>query len=857
MRLRLYWSYAARSLLRGGQRTLLAILCVAIGVLAVVTLQLAGNMINTSLTGNIRALNGADVVLTGTRLTTAQLDYFAQLRTQGTITAYTPVAVTQGSAQGRHPVARIDTILAVDPARFPLAGAPTFEAPSDGRISRALGGTSLVVTHDLAQRLGVGVGDTCILHLTDGRPTSFTVGGIITNAGLFQQPQILIAFDMYSSLRTASAPPIAYEAVYADVPDHSMARAEQVKQQVLGQFDQGIVLTTGVLLDQNRQQVRDIRSFLNVVGLVALLIGGMGIINTMQMLLRRRRDEIAMLKTAGYRRRDLYTLFGLEAALLGLIGGLIGAGAGAGLSLVVRPLFERAFSLTLPAIVDPWTVGLGVLLGGAVALIFGLLPIVRASQVRPLAVLRELPPEGARIASLLSTALLGLLLAGLFFALAWSILGNALQAIGLVIGAALMFGGLSLFFALVAAVVSRLPVALPLPRSWRSQVKLALRNLGRQRARTATTQVSLFIGVFGVGAILLIGQGLEAQYALASNAINATLGVQPSAYATIARRIQQTPSITRHETYPQTGYQLMTVNGEARSFGDRPFEDGLLGFDLAHGQVPGAPDITLDAGRMLTASDAGTTNVVLFQDQTPPELHLHLGDQIVVEQTTKFSGPPPNAHTATLTIVGFYTNHAAYAQRAGNLLADSSVVTALDPNNYFDLVVVHVDPQSADSVLGGFVNDFPQQVFIHNYADVFSQFETYFNNLIVLLEAIVVPALLAALITVANAVALAMLERRRELGIFKAVGFTSRGVLGGVIVEQAIAGLISATVAMLGAVALALVVGLTNTLGTPISVSPMPGVWLIAGCVLACVLVAGGVAWNATRVRPLEVLRYE
>ena len=43
---RLYWSYATRSLMRGGQRTLLAIFCVAVGVMAIVSLQLVGNMVN-------------------------------------------------------------------------------------------------------------------------------------------------------------------------------------------------------------------------------------------------------------------------------------------------------------------------------------------------------------------------------------------------------------------------------------------------------------------------------------------------------------------------------------------------------------------------------------------------------------------------------------------------------------------------------------------------------------------------------------------------------------------------------------------------------------------------------------------
>ena len=87
---------------------------------------------------------------------------------------------------------------------------------------------------------------------------------------------------------------------------------------------------------------RSIRYFLQIVGLLALLIGGVGIVNTMQVLLRRRQIEIAMLKTAGYRRGDLYALFGVEAGLLGLLGGIVGAAAGIGVSFLVKGLVENS-----------------------------------------------------------------------------------------------------------------------------------------------------------------------------------------------------------------------------------------------------------------------------------------------------------------------------------------------------------------------------------------------------------------------------------------------------------------------------------------------------------------------------------
>src|SRR5437660_9982591 len=99
----------------------------------------------------------------------------------------------------------------------------------------------------------------------------------------------------------------------------------------------------------------------------------------MQVLLSRRKTEIAMLKTAGYRRRDLYLLFGLEAGLLGLVGGIIGAAAAIGVSYIVRGLMESLgfnifFELTFQVILS------GVAIGFATALIFRPLPSAQSAS---------------------------------------------------------------------------------------------------------------------------------------------------------------------------------------------------------------------------------------------------------------------------------------------------------------------------------------------------------------------------------------------------------------------------------------------------------------------------------------------
>src|SRR5207245_4493631 len=156
-------------------------------------------------------------------------------------------------------------------------------------------------------------------------------------------------------------------------------------------FQLAMVETVADALKARQDQTALLHRLLEVVGLVALLIGGFGVVNTMNVLLARRRVEIAMLKTAGYRRRDLYALFGLEAAVLGVAGGVVGALIGIALSAGVKTLIENAFLLQLPFVVDPPSVLMGVVVGLCTAIIFGLLPIVRAALVRPQAVLPDVP----------------------------------------------------------------------------------------------------------------------------------------------------------------------------------------------------------------------------------------------------------------------------------------------------------------------------------------------------------------------------------------------------------------------------------------------------------------------------------
>ena len=909
MKMRMYWNYAARSLARGGQRSLLAIFCVAVGVLAIVSLQIVTNAVTTSFTSNVRQLNGGDVAVTADApLTAGDLSYFDQLQQQGTITGYTADDNVRAQVRTTSAVLRI-TVRGVDPARFPLPGGVTVTDPSGGTLASILSGDTVVITSRQAQVFNLKVGDRFSFSASDGRAAQVTIGGIIASTGFFQGPQTLMTYAAYTALPSSLGQPRGYTEVFADVPGHTDANAAKAEKLIRRQFPLSATQTTKELLASQQGDVQQVQYFLQIVGLLALLIGGVGIVNTIQVALRRRRVEIAMLKTAGYRRGDLYALFGLETGLLGLLGGAVGALAGMGVSFVVGAVLGNALQITLPVTIDARTVGAGIAVGFVTALIFGLLPIVQASAVRPVVVLRELG-QRAGVSTRLATLGLSVLMAVLFVALASSILQNPLIAVGAVVGTGALLAVLGVVLGVVVLVISKLPVpegfrwwyallvggglvagagllmvsqpafgvlllavsiwgvvVMLLPRSGKANVKMALRDLGRRKARSVATLIALTVGVFAIGLVLVLGQDIHGVLATYLNSSNINIAVVAGGddRAAVEHQLAQVPGLTNESVNTIAQVQPVAINGEpvaqviAAATATGAYNandvlsrlDGVQGYDLAHGQTPnptifkivqGTNDTQL--GHILTASDAGSGAALLPLDDSRAPLNLRVGSTITL------ANPATHAQS-TITVAGFYNYSLAFEP----IQTESAVVMTLTQGSPSYLYEAYVDPNSADSTLAHIQAVVPgAQTF--SVADLFAQITSYLDNLVIVLITVASLALLAAIIIIANAVALAMLERRREIGILKAVGYTSRSVLGEVLVENGVIGFTGGALAML-LVALAVEL-LGQMLFNAAFVTPAVTVLMIVpGAVLACMLVAAVVAWQAARVRPLEVLRYE
>ncbi len=127
-----------------------------------------------------------------------------------------------------------------------------------------------------------------------------------------------------------------------------------------------------------------------VVGLasIALLVGGIGIMNTMYMAINERTQEIGVLKAIGASKKDIRTLFLLEAGLIGFIGGIIGIIIGIGISEIAVYLATNFSNVTIARGYTP-TLLIGALTFSTIlGLISGYLPSRQASQLDPADALR-------------------------------------------------------------------------------------------------------------------------------------------------------------------------------------------------------------------------------------------------------------------------------------------------------------------------------------------------------------------------------------------------------------------------------------------------------------------------------------
>lgn len=125
-------------------------------------------------------------------------------------------------------------------------------------------------------------------------------------------------------------------------------------------------------------------TLLGGIGAVSLVVGGIGIMNIMLVSVTERTKEIGLRKALGAHDNDILLQFLIEALVLCALGGVVGIGLSYGFAQVA----EMIPNFTYRVIIEPWAVGLALIVSTASGFIFGLYPAMRATQLDPIEALR-------------------------------------------------------------------------------------------------------------------------------------------------------------------------------------------------------------------------------------------------------------------------------------------------------------------------------------------------------------------------------------------------------------------------------------------------------------------------------------
>jgi putative ABC transport system permease protein len=498
--------------LRGGLRgfgTFIA--CIALGVAAIAGVGSFARGLVDGLAREGRVILGADASFQVLHRELPEA-IIAALAERGTVaTMATTRAMARTSATGDAAKSSLVEIKAVDPGLYPLVGTLESEPAASTRDALAVrdGRAGVLVEPALLVRLGVAVGDEVVLGDLPVR-----IAGVIRSepdrlaGGLGFGPRLLLSLDTFRQTGLIQPGSLIRWMYQLDLGSSQTSDAElrRVIADIRGRFaDAGFEIRTRMNASpQLTTQIERFSQFLTLVGLTALLVGGVGVANAVASLVDRKRDDIATLKALGATGGMVFAATLTQVGLLALVGTAIGLAVGAALPSAVVAAFGAAIPIPVATAVQPGELATAAAYGLLVALAFALWPLGRAHDVPVSALFRDTVDGERRWPRPRYLALVAATLAVLV-TLSVVTSFNPRLAMGFMAGAAGIFVALRLVAAGIMALAARVP------RSRRTSLRLAVANLHRPGALTPSVVLSLGLGLTLLAVIALVDASFRRQ----------------------------------------------------------------------------------------------------------------------------------------------------------------------------------------------------------------------------------------------------------------------------------------------------------------------------------------------------------
>lgn len=367
--------------------------------------------------------------------------------------------------------------------------------------------------------------------------------------------------------------------------------------------------------------------FLTLVGLTALVVGGVGVANAVRAYLDSKRGVIATLKSLGGSGGFVFTVYLVQIMMIALIGIAAGVAIGAAMPFLAVAFLSGFLPLPAEAGFYPAALSVGVLFGLMVTLVFALMPLGRARDVPATALFREkgIDARGRpRTIYVAASVTIAALLSA--FAIWWS----SERTI-----AVIFIGGMAFAFMVLRAVAVALQdIARRSPRVRSTALRLAIGNIHRPGALTPSVVLSLGLGLTLLVTLALIDGNLRSQISgnLAQQAPNFFFVDIPSTEIDAFSELvaEQSPSGTLNKV-PMLRGRIMALNDvDVRKMEMPPEGAWVLRGDrgITYSETTPA-NATLTQGEWWPADYSGEP-LVSFSAEEAGEIGLKIGDTVTV-----------------------------------------------------------------------------------------------------------------------------------------------------------------------------------------------------------------------------------
>ena len=493
--------------LRGGLRGFgIFLACIALGVTAIAGVGSFSRGLVEGLHREGRTILGADASF---QVMHQELppDIVAALARSGTLAT---MATTRAMVRVEGASALVE-LKAVDPILYPLIG--RLESEPAGSTAELLAETDgrpgVLVEPALLARLNLKPGDSLVLG-----DLPVIIRGVIRQepdrlaGGVGFGPRLMISLDGFRKTGLIQ-PGSLIRWLYQLRLDGRLAGDSDVRRLVADMRERfpeaGFDVRTRMNASpQLASQVQRFSQFLTLVGLTALLIGGVGVANAVASLIDRKRNDFATLKALGATGGLVFAITLTQIGGLALIGTAIGLALGAALPYAIVSLAGSFIPIPITTDIYPGELAVAAGYGLLVALAFTLWPLGRAHDVPVAALFRDTVDSDGRMPRKRYVAMTVAAL-GSLIVLAIAVAFNPRLALMFMAGAA----GAFVILRLVAYGLMTLASRLPRPRH--TGLRLALGNLHRPGALTPAVVLSLGLGLTLLAVIALVDSSFRRQ----------------------------------------------------------------------------------------------------------------------------------------------------------------------------------------------------------------------------------------------------------------------------------------------------------------------------------------------------------